>query len=92
MAAEEPKPTVQRSGIGFAVSRQAGPAAIEVRLHHDTIPALKGVQVDFELLNGLTPEQARKIVDVLSENVVGLRVTTAANTNAVANKTQAASR
>ena len=94
MSAEEQKTKTQRSGVGFAVSRQAGPTAIEIRLHHDTIPALKGAQIDFELLNGLTPDQARKIVDVLSENVVSVRITTAADEKAVqpANKTQAASR
>jgi|HubBroStandDraft_1064217.scaffolds.fasta_scaffold25295_5 hypothetical protein len=68
----------ERAGVGFAVGHQAGPAAIEIRLHHDTIPVLKGVQIAFELLNGLSPEQARKIADMLSENVVGIRVITTA--------------
>jgi hypothetical protein len=68
----------ERAGVGFAVGRQAGPAAIEIRLHHDTIPVLKGVQIAFELLNGLSPDQARKIADMLSENVVGIRVITTA--------------
>jgi hypothetical protein len=30
-------------------------------------------------LNGITLEQAKKIVDVLSENVIGVSVTTAAD-------------
>ena len=64
----------QRCAFGVGVGRQAGPATIEIRLHHDTISALKGVQVAFELLNGLTLDQAKKIADVLSENVVGIRV------------------
>jgi len=33
-------------------------------------------QVGFELLNGITLEQARKILGVLNENVVGVVVTT----------------
>ena len=52
---------------------------VEVRPHHDTISALRGVQVGFELLNGITLEQAKKIVDVLNENVIGVSVTTAAD-------------
>jgi hypothetical protein len=37
---------------------------------------LRGAQVGFELLNGITDERARKILDVLNENVIGLVVTT----------------
>jgi hypothetical protein len=48
---------------------------IEVRPHHDTISALRGVQLGFELLNGIGVEQARKILDVLNENVIGVVVT-----------------
>jgi hypothetical protein len=73
MAAEK----VERAGVGFGIGRQGGPVVIEVRLHHDTIAALKGVRIDFELLNGTTPAQAQKILDVLSESVIGLRATTA---------------
>jgi hypothetical protein len=72
MAAEK----IERAGIGFEIGRQAGPVVIEVRLHHDTIPALKGVRVAFELLNGTTLDQAKKTLDVLKENLIGLRVTT----------------
>jgi hypothetical protein len=67
---------VERAGIGFEIGRQRGPIVIEVRLHHDTISALKGVRVAFELLNGTTLDQAHKILDVLKENLIGFRVTT----------------
>jgi hypothetical protein len=70
------KTATERSGVGFSIGRQTGPATIEIRLHHDTITVLKGVQVAFELLNGLSPDQAKKIADLLSENVVGIRVIT----------------
>jgi hypothetical protein len=66
---------VEKSGISFGIKRQSGPIVIEVRPHHDTITALKGVQFGFELLNGINAEQARKIVDMLNENVVGVVVT-----------------
>ena len=77
---------IERAGVGFGIGRQGGPIVIEVRLHHDTISILKGARVDFELLNGITLEQAKKILDVLSENVVGIRATTASDV-----KTEAAS-
>ena len=78
------KAVTERAGVGFAVSREAGPAVIEIRLHHDTISVLKGAQVAFELLNGITLDQAKKISELLSENVVGIRVITAAEGKAQA--------
>jgi len=68
---------IERAGVGFGTGRQGGLIVIEARLHHDTISALRGVQVGFELLNGITLEQARKILELLNENVVGVVVTTA---------------
>jgi hypothetical protein len=66
---------VERAGVGFGIGRQGGSAVLEVRAHHDTISALRGLRLDFELLNGITPEQAKKILDVLNENVIGVVVT-----------------
>jgi hypothetical protein len=77
---------IERAGIGFGIGRQAGSIIIEVRPHHDTISALRGVQVGFELLNGITLEQGKKILDVLNENVIGVLVTPVSD-----DKTQAAS-
>ncbi len=67
---------IERAGVGFGIGRRNGSMVIEVRTHHDIIAALKGVQVDFELLNGITQEQAKKILNVLNENIIGLSVTT----------------
>jgi hypothetical protein len=76
---------IERAGIGFGIARQAGSIIIEVRPYHDTISALRSVQVGFELLNGITLEQAKKILNVLNENVIGVLVTTSSD-----DKTQAA--
>jgi hypothetical protein len=81
---------IERAGVGFGIGRQGGPIVIETRLHHDTISALRGVLVDFELLNGITLEQARKILELLNENVVGVVVTTALDVK-TGDKTEAAS-
>ena len=81
---------IERAGVGFGLGRQGGPIIVEVRPHHDTISALKGVQVGFELLNGITLDQAKKILDVLNENIISVVVTTASDDRSD-NKTEAAS-
>jgi hypothetical protein len=90
MAVDKIAQKIERAGVGFAISRQVGPSVLEIRLHHDTISALRGVGVAFELLNGTTPAQAKRILDVLNENVIGVRVTTASDVS-TDNKTEAAS-
>jgi hypothetical protein len=67
---------VERAGIGFGIRREGGSNVLEVRTHHDTISSLRGIRLDFELLNGITAEQAKKISDVLNENIIGVLVTT----------------
>ena len=73
----------ERAGVGFGIGRQGGSASIEVRPHHDIIPALRGVQLSFELLNGITDLQAKKIVELLNENVIGVLITTASEEKTV---------
>jgi hypothetical protein len=75
---------VERSGVCFGIGRQGGSIVVGVRPHHDTISAFRGVQVGFELLNGITPDRAKKILDVLNENVIGVLVTTASEDKAEA--------
>jgi hypothetical protein len=70
---------IERASVCFGISQQGGPITVEVRPHHDTISALRGVQVGFELLNGVTLVQAKKLLDVLNENVIGLLVATASD-------------
>ena len=67
---------IEKAGVSFAVAARGGPIGVEVRLNHDTIASLRGVKVNFELLNGITLAQAKKIVDVLNENVIGVLATT----------------
>jgi hypothetical protein len=77
---------IERADVCFGIGRQGGPIIVEVCPHHDTISALRGVQVGFGLLNGITLEPAKKILDVLNENGIGVLVTTASD-----DKTEAAS-
>ena len=76
---------IERASVCFGIGRQSGPITVEVRPHHDTISALRGVQVGFELLNGINLEQAKKLLDILNENVIGMLVTTGSD-----DKTEAA--
>jgi hypothetical protein len=77
---------IEKASVGFGIGRLGGAIILEVRPHHDTISAFRGAQVGFELLNGITLDQAKKIVDVLNENVIGVLVTTTSD-----DKTEAAS-
>jgi hypothetical protein len=70
---------IERASVGFSIGRQSGPITVEVRPHHDTVSALRDVQIGFELLNGITLAQAKKLVDALNENVIGLLVATASD-------------
>jgi hypothetical protein len=67
---------LERAAVCFGIGPQSRPIVIEVRPHHDTVSALRGVQVGFELLNGITLAQARKLLDAMNENVIGVTVTT----------------
>jgi hypothetical protein len=64
-------------GASFRINQESGPLVLEVHTHHDVIPALRGARIGLELLNGITPQQAKKILDVLNENIVGVVFTTA---------------
>lgn len=70
---------IEKAGVSFGVGPKGGSVTVEVRLNHDTIAALRGVQVSFELLNGITLAQAKKLADVLNENVIGVLVSTASD-------------
>lgn len=75
---------IEKAGVSFGIVRQAGPIILEVHTHHDTISALRGIQVGFELLNGISVEQAKRILDVLNENVIGVVVTSSEDQAAAA--------
>ena len=79
---------IEKAGVSFGIGRQSGQITVEVRPNHDTVAALRGIQVSFELLNGITPAQAKKLLDVLNENVIGVLVTTVSDdkTKAVASE------
>jgi hypothetical protein len=65
----------ERSGSKFVAQSDEGKAIIQLQLFHDTVPALKPLSVEFELLGGTTLEQAKALVEVMNDRIVGIIVT-----------------
>ena len=66
----------ERANCRFVVRQSAeGKSVIVVELLHETIPVLKTSTLGFDLLGGATTAQAKKMVDLLNEYVLGLFVT-----------------
>jgi hypothetical protein len=75
-------PKAERAGVGFVIGRQNDQVMLKVHFHHDTISLLRDVRLGFELLNGITLDQAKKLQDILNENIIGVFVTTASDDKA----------
>lgn len=67
---------VGRSGCSFSADKTVdGKARINLKLFHDTIPALAGSAIEFELLTGTTVEQARRLVETMNERILSVTIT-----------------
>ncbi|MFZ1918814.1 MAG: hypothetical protein WAU58_14665 [Terriglobales bacterium] len=66
----------ERSNCRFTVQQDTdGKPLLVVQLYHDTIPALKGVMLGFDLLGGTQVETAKKFAAMLNEHVLDMFVT-----------------
>jgi hypothetical protein len=65
----------ERGGSRFVVRTEEGKPVIQLELFHDTLSLLASVTIGFELLSGVTPDQARTLVDAMNERIVGVVVT-----------------
>jgi hypothetical protein len=65
---------LERSGIRFAVKIVEGKPFVQLDLFHNTVPSLNELSIGFELLGGVTLEQARTLVDAMNERIVGIVV------------------
>jgi hypothetical protein len=75
MTPEKPEKT-ERSNCRFVIrDAKDGKAQILVEPFHQTIAALSGAMLGFDLLGGTTLEQAKKVVAVLNENILDVFVT-----------------
>jgi hypothetical protein len=66
-------PRTERAGSRFVLANtDDGRPLIRPVLFHDTVSSLKSLTVGFEVLSGTMPEQARTLVDVMNERIVGV--------------------
>src|SRR5439155_26938441 len=66
----------ERGGCRFVVAQtDEGKPVIQLELFHDTVPTLTSSIIGFEVLSGVTVEQARSLVNVMNEKIVGVVIT-----------------
>jgi len=66
-----------RSACRFTVQQaKDGKPFLAVHLYRDTIPVLREVLFGFDLLRGTQVEDAKKLAEMLNEQVLGMFVTT----------------
>jgi hypothetical protein len=68
-----PAPSRNEAAAGSS-SEQMKPV-IQLELFHDTVAGLKTMSVGFEVLSGTTVDQARRLVELMNERIVGVIVT-----------------
>jgi hypothetical protein len=71
-----PMATIARDSCRLkAMQGTDGKCIIRIEMFHQTVPLLKDATVDFELLNGTTLEQARKLAESVNDRVTGILIT-----------------
>jgi|tagenome__1003787_1003787.scaffolds.fasta_scaffold20385459_1 hypothetical protein len=64
---------VNRGGCRFVVaSTNDGKPAVRMELFHDRVPALSEATLIFDLLTGATPENAKKLAELMNEWILGI--------------------
>jgi hypothetical protein len=63
---------IERSGCRFSMKSMDGKLQIEMELFHATVPTLASVNLSFEVLRGIKPEQARDLVDKMNDVIIGV--------------------
>ena len=67
---------IERGSCRFkAIQGADSKCIIRMEMFHQTVPLLKDVTVDFELLNGTTIDQARKLAESMNDRVTGILIT-----------------
>jgi hypothetical protein len=71
-----PMATIERDSCRFkAIQGTDGKFVVRMETFHQTLASLKNAMVDFELLNGTTPDQARKLAESMNDRVTGVLIT-----------------
>jgi hypothetical protein len=66
---------IERGGCRFHPKRSEGKLEIEMELFHATVPRLASATLSFELLSGIKPEQARDLVEKMTDLIIGIVLT-----------------
>jgi len=67
---------IERDSCRFKAIQEAdGKFVIRMEVFHQTVSLLKDTTVDFELLNGTTADQARKLAESMNDRVTGVLIT-----------------
>jgi len=70
-----PDERVERGTCRFVARKnEDGRPIIRVELCHGTVSLLRNASISFNLLDGISLEQAKKITDSLNENVLDIAV------------------
>jgi hypothetical protein len=70
-----PDTRIERGTCRFVARKvEGGRPAIILQFFHATVPLLQHATLSFNLLGGLTLEQAKKLADTLNENVLDASV------------------
>jgi hypothetical protein len=65
----------ERGGCRFSLKKTSeGKPSIVMELFHETVPHLAGITLAFEVLSGITLEQARDLVEKMNDQIVGVMV------------------
>ena len=66
----------ERSSCRFSVQQASdGKPLLVVQLYQDTVPALKGASLGFDLIGGTRLEEAKTLAEALNDRVLDMFVT-----------------
>jgi hypothetical protein len=67
---------IERDSCRFkAIPGADGKFVVRMEVFHKTVSLLADATVDFELLNGTTADQARKLAESMNDRVTGVLIT-----------------
>jgi hypothetical protein len=62
---------IERGACRFVATKMdKGNPIIKLELFHDTVSHLRAISIGFELLGGVTLDQARTLVDAMNERII----------------------
>jgi hypothetical protein len=71
-----PMANIERDSCRFkAIQGADGKFVVRMEMFHKTVSLLADATVDFELLNGSTLDQARKLAESMNDRVTGVLIT-----------------